>query len=422
MSTTPLRSEIDVRAALEQAVLSAPIFDIHTHLYSPCFGGLLLYGLDELLTYHYLIAEVHRADLSLKPTAFFAMSKRAQADLIWQRLFVENTPISEATRGVVTVLKALGIDPDRDCLDRARKAVASHTPESYIDLILGGANVSGVVMTNDPFDDAERPVWEAGAKLDPRFHAALRIDYLLLRWAEAVPKLKAWGYDVTPALDASTLAEVRRFLVDWIKVMNPVYLAASLPVEFTFPSPDPAARLLDQAVLPVALEYDLPFAFMPGVKRAINPALSLAGDGVGKCDLSWLEYLCRTYPDNKLMVTVLARENQHELNVIARKFANLMPFGCWWFLNNPSLIEEMTRMRFELLGLSHIPQHSDCRILDQLLYKWSHFKRILIQVMGDKYADLLVAGWAPTQADIERDVHALLAGNFWRFLGKPEPK
>ena len=27
---------------------------------------------------------------------------------------------------------------------------------------------------------------------------------------------------------------------------------------------------------------------------------------------------------------------------IARKFANLMPFGCWWFLNNPSIIAEIT--------------------------------------------------------------------------------
>jgi hypothetical protein len=32
-----------------------------------------------------------------------------------------------------------------------------------------------------------------------------------------------------------------------------------------------------------------------------------------------------------------------------------MVFGCWWFLNNPSLIEEIERMRMELLGVSFIP-------------------------------------------------------------------
>ncbi len=72
------------------------------------------------------------------------------------------------------------------------------------------------------------------------------------------------------------------------------------------------------------------------------------------------------FPDTKFIATVLARENQHELCVLARKFRNLHIFGCWWFLNNPSLIDEMTRMRLELLGLSFTPQHSDARVLDQL--------------------------------------------------------
>jgi len=44
---------------------------------------------------------------------------------------------------------------------------------------------------------------------------------------------------------------------------------------------------------------------------------------------------------------MLARENQHALCIAARKFRNLHVFGCWWFLNNPSIIEEMTRMLLE---------------------------------------------------------------------------
>ena len=52
---------------------------------------------------------------------------------------------------------------------------------------------------------------------------------------------------------------------------------------------------------------------------------------------------------------MLSRENQHELCVAARKFANLMPFGCWWFLNNPSIVSEITRERLELLGPTFIP-------------------------------------------------------------------
>jgi len=90
-----------------------------------------------------------------------------------------------------------------------------------------------------------------------------------------------------------------------------------------------------------------------------------------------LDRLCAGNPEVRFLVTVLARENQHELCVAGRKFPNLLPFGCWWFLNNPSLILEMTRMRVELLGFGFVPQHSDARILDQLIYKWAHSRAVL---------------------------------------------
>ena len=71
-------------------------------------------------------------------------------------------------------------------------------------------------------------------------------------------------------------------------------------------------------------------------------------------------------------MTVLSTENQHELCVLARKFGNLHVYGCWWFCNNPSIISSTTRMRLEMLGTAFTAQHSDARVLDQLLYKWRH--------------------------------------------------
>ena len=89
----------------------------------------------------------------------------------------------------------------------------------------------------------------------------------------------------------------------------------------------------------------------------------------------------RSNPEIRFLVTFLARENQHELCVAARKFSNLMPFGCWWFLNNPSIVSEITRERFELLGQSFIPQHSDARVLEQLIYKWKHARKQIIDAL-----------------------------------------
>jgi hypothetical protein len=151
------------------------------------------------------------------------------------------------------------------------------------------------------------------------------------------------------------------------------------------------------------------------VKRAVNPQLKLAGDGVGLSSLSALQNLCAGYPENKFMATILARENQHEACVLARKFRNLHIFGCWWFTNVPFLIDEITRLRLEMLGLSFTPQHSDARVLDQIIYKWQHSRRVIARVLVDKYSDLAQTGWQVSRAEIERDVKDLFGGAFERF-------
>jgi len=142
----------------------------------------------------------------------------------------------------------------------------------------------------------------------------------------------------------------------------------------------------------------------------------LAGDGVARCNVAAYEKIFSAHPDNTFLVTALPRENQYEFCVAARKFRNLHLFGCWWFTNIPFLIEEMTRMRFELLGLTFTPQHSDARVLDQIIYKWDHSRRIIADVLVDKYTDIATTGWVPTKAEIQRDVKSLLGGAFSEFL------
>ena len=151
---------------------------------------------------------------------------------------------------------------------------------------------------------------------------------------------------------------------------------------------------------------------MAGVRRSVNPELREAGDGLGRADVSAIERLCAQYPEIRFLVTFLSRENQHELCVAARKFNNLMPFGCWWFLNNPSIVTEITRERLELLGQSFIPQHSDARVLEQLIYKWKHARRQIADALSSSYEQLLQNGRAVTREEIARDVRRMFEGNF----------
>lgn len=406
--TRPLSPET-VAPAVRDALDALPIVDIHTHTFDPAIGPRLLWGIDELLTYHYLVAELFRARRDMDYDSFWTMSKPAQADLIWRELFRRRSPLSEACRGVLTVLRRLGLEANADDLRAVREYFAGHTPHSYVNTVFRLSGVRKVYMTNDPFDPVEREAWERGFDRDPRFEGVLRLDSALMAWPEPVAGLRALGYEVDADLSGRTLAQVRRYLNEWCDRLDARYMAISLPPTFRYPNPDSAlTTLMAKAVFPVARERGIPAAMMIGVKKLVNPALRLAGDSVGKSDIETLERIALDFPDVRFLVTMLARENMHELCVAARKFANVTPFGCWWFLNNPSLIEEITAMRLELLGLSFVPQHSDARVLDQLIYKWDHSRKIIGPVLARKYADLVEAGWAVTKADIARDLPMLL--------------
>src|SRR5256885_15511695 len=91
---------------VDDAFASTPVYDLHTHLYPPNFGPLMLWGIDELLTYHYLIGETVRAS-GVAYETFWAMPQARQAEFTWKNLFVERVPLSEAGRRVLAVLHRL---------------------------------------------------------------------------------------------------------------------------------------------------------------------------------------------------------------------------------------------------------------------------------------------------------------------------
>jgi hypothetical protein len=414
-TATPQLTPETLPEAVTRIVNASPVLDLHTHLFSPEFGTMGLWGIDELLTYHYLVAEYFRYS-SMSPAEFWGLEKPRQAELIWRALFIENPPLSEATRGILTVLQTLGLNVASRDLAAFRDFFRQQTFRGYIDRVFSLARVKQVVMTNDPFDPMEREIWLRKPCVDARFKAVMRLDPLLMSWEETAAQLAAWGYSPSAHLDSLTFLGVRRFLEDWVKHMQPVYMAVSLPPSFHFPEESPRSQLIEECVLPVCQEHGLPFALMIGVRKQVNPKLQLAGDSLGLADVSAVERLCEHFPKNQFLVTMLSLENQHALCVAARKFGNLLPFGCWWFLNNPSIVEAMTRMRVELLGTSFVPQHSDARVLDQLIYKWAHSRAILGTVLIGKYSDLVRTGWPLTEAAIQQDVFNLLEGNFTRWV------
>jgi len=404
-------ASINVTQAVEKAFKEHKIVDIHTHLYPAEMGPMYLAGPDELITYHYLKAETSRHLPLNEVEGFNNLPTDQQADVVWKTLFAgDSSPISEAQLGIVTVMSTLGLNPRAKDLTEFRQLFNDTSAADYTDLVFEKSGVGKVYMTNDPLDPDEGPFWANGFDLDSRFEGVLRLDSALMNWPAPVEKLKAQGYNVETALSETTFSEIRRYLDDWCTKLKARYMAISLPPDFAYPSDETTSTLMKECVFPTARNRGIPTAMMVGVTRQVNPMLKDGGDSLGRWDLRNLERIAHDWSDVQFLMTILSREDQHELCVTARKFPNVTPFGCWWFLNNPSIIQEVTAERLELLGTSCVPQHSDARILDQLLYKWTHSIRAITPILASKYDDLQNAGWPLTEDDIKKDVANMFGG------------
>ncbi len=116
-------------------------------------------GIDEIVTYHYLVAEYFRYS-TLDCAEFYALPKTKQADLIWQTLFLDRSPSAKHSGGVLTALRILGL-PIQNSLQPYRDYFNSLTLEEHIDNVFSLSGIKEVVMTNDPpFDRVERAFWE----------------------------------------------------------------------------------------------------------------------------------------------------------------------------------------------------------------------------------------------------------------------
>jgi len=382
-----------------------PIFDLHTHLFPPTHKGYFLLGLKNLLNYHYLIAEL-LTTTNIEASTFYSYNDDKKASLVWNELFVKRTPVSEACAGVLTILKQLNIK-----ISNKTFALVCDEYDQKINSdnkILELSNISSLVMTNNPFDLDEWSLFKRSDTWDKNIYfASLRLDDLILDYEESLKKVKDQTTD-------SSDNNVINYLEQCYLQSNPVYAAVSLDT-------DSFNILLQTSTWENILNWlqskNLPLTLMLGVKREVNKEFGLAGDGIGDINLKELSNLCNSYPKNKFLVTCLSFNEQHELTVLGRKHPNLRIFGFWWFINQPSIIKQILKMRIDMLGFSFIPQHSDARVSDQLIYKWIHFKKILYPVLLEHYQDLIDKNFPISETIIERDMHNLFSANAKNFLG-----
>ena len=79
---------------------------------------------------------------------------------------------------------------------------------------------------------------------------------------------------------------------------------------------------------------------------------------------------------------------------------------------------EITKMRIEMLGTSFTAQHSDARVVDQLIYKWSHSRAMIAKVLSTEFEKVVQSGWKLKRAEIRRDIARLFGGSYSDFMAK----
>ena len=75
-----LHSHEAILGVVRHSVLTTPAIDLHTHLFPPAHGSLMLWGIDSILTYHYLVAELFTTlpPAQLTPRTFYSLQVSEQ--------------------------------------------------------------------------------------------------------------------------------------------------------------------------------------------------------------------------------------------------------------------------------------------------------------------------------------------------------
>jgi hypothetical protein len=261
-------------------------------------------GIDELLNYHYLIAELFvTSDINVKK--FNSLTKKEKAEIVWNELFVKRTPISEACKGILTILKNFSITFENKNYSEVKAQL--NKIEYKDDNIFKKSNITSVVMTNNPFDLDEwslfnNPNWDRR-----KYRASLRLDNLINEFDKSLNIAQK-----SISSKSNTPSDIIEYLEVCRNESNPIYVALSLD-NASFKN-----LLISDFwfnVLEWLSEKKLPMSLMLGVKRRVNKDFGEAGDGIGDIELKDLSKLCSTFPNNKFLVTCLSLNDQHELTV-----------------------------------------------------------------------------------------------------------
>ncbi len=416
----------EVKEKIWNLVHETPAIDLQTSLYAPSFDqNLLRTGIDELLTSRELSEELFRyypQSLSdptklLTKKEYIALPLRLQAEIIWHRLFLANTPISERTRSVLTSLGLLGLDPKSRNLGVFRNHFKNTTKEEHISFILKHANIEGIVCCYNPLaKDVIK--YFTSHKSPAGFFAALELTEIATDWKNSYQKLADFGIQVKRTLDKNVYPEIINFISKQLKNMAAAYIHLILPANISLASKSTdLQKLLQKCIIPVLLTENKPLSITFAVESE-PPSLNnlKVNQPLHFSNCAYINGLAQKFPDLKILITDENPENHAAYTRIAAANRNIMPLTNSFTLNEQDAFRNTISQHFQQMGTSFIAHTSSSEVYEHLLSSWAHARWIIAEVLQEKYTNLYRTGWRVTEQEIEREIYNLLNGNARSFL------
>lgn len=407
----------DVREMVWDVVHGTPVLDVRCFVPPPDSGFAHASGIDALLSSRPVLEEFLRrrslgggvpGDPPQSEEALKTLAPAELADLVWRRLFLDSSPLSEPARTVLTALGLFGLPVEKRDLGLFRDEFAKLSAAERLDRTFAIANLEAVFY---PVDCLAVDDKTAKATRTPRFHPVLRLDGLLDDWKESARIMRGHGYGVKGKIDEFAPLELRRFLLEIVNRLNPVALSYDWPQDASLESQRGPGRLVREAVLPLCRDRGLAFCLA-------------AGDGPlrGGCESGWplsvgeLAPLWRDHPDVNFL---FFPTDPGQLSAAVREASsrdNLLLCGPDAPLSYPSSLPAYTAERFEACGNAFHFCHSGATALEELAGRWAHLRWTLGETMMRRYAELWRTGWRFAEEDVRVDVAAILGGNVKKFL------
>ncbi len=416
----------EVKEKIWNLVHETPVIDIQTRLYAPDFNQeLLRTGIDELLTSQDLTDELFRyypQSLSdptklLTKKEYTALPVRLQAEVIWHRLFLANTPISESTRSVLTALGLLGLDPKSRNLGVFRNHFKNIKKEEHINTILKRANIESIICCYDPFEN-EIAKHFSNNKSPAGFFAALDLTEIAINWKNCYQKLINYGIQVKRTLDKNVYPQIINFLAELIKDTAATYLHLELPANLSLAGKSSnLQKLMHKCIIPVLLAEKKPLSIAFSAESK-PPALNTLkiNQPLHFDNCSYIRGLTLKFPELKIIITDKNPENYNSYTRLAAGNRNLMPLTDSSALTSQEAFRTIIGQHLQQLGTSFIAHTSKAYVYEQLLSSWAHSRWIIAEVLQEKYSNLYRTGWRITSQELEREIFNLFNNNAREFL------